>query len=101
MAQGGDHIAKGKKERKASRPADDVFTDKMERAYQTALNLIGKAKALRVHRAIVRGDNATKLAATYNRFIARVAEELGALTAAPGQQAVDEETPSLSEFLSA
>ncbi len=94
--KGGDMIpAKEGKNRKASRPVDVVFSDHMERAYQTALNLIGKAKKLSRHKAAREAKNAAML----NRFLGRVSQELATCQVTPGQIGAEEKVPTLGEFL--
>lgn len=89
----------GKKDRKASRPADVVFGSKLEATYATALNLIGKAKSMGRHRAL-RHDGNGQLAGTFNRFIDRVISELESTKVTPGAVEQEVEVPSLKEFLS-
>jgi len=71
----------------------------MGSAYGTALNLMDKVKSLSKHRAL-KYDTSGKLGATLNRFIERVSAELSAYKAVPGQDVIEDEAPSLSEFLS-
>lgn len=72
--------------------------DQMGRAYQTALNLIGKTRKLSRHRAL-RYDGGDKLADTYNRFLERIGQELEGCHVQPGEVIESEEAPSLEEFI--
>lgn len=98
---GGENIPKGHsdKERKAARPADIVFKDKLERTYQSALNLIGKVQSLSRHRAL-KHDGGEELAAMLNRFIERVDQEMDKCVIKPGSPDLEVEEPTLGEFLS-